>query len=303
MYIGIDLGGSHIGIGLVSKDYKIINKKEVDISEFYEKENIVSKCKNMISDILNEQKLSIYQIDSIGIGAPGQIRGDIIISSPNMRIYNFNIINEFRKNEDYKSIPIYLENDANCATIAEYLCGSLKNVTNGVMLTIGTGIGSGIIINQKLYKGSNLLAGEIGHMCISHNGLECKCGQKGCFEVYASMKNLRKKITEQLQLNKEITGEEIQILLNNGNEIVKKTFLETLEYLAIGIANCINIFDPQKIVLGGSIVYYKQWIFDKLNYLVNQKVFNKSYNAYIIEFATVGNNAGIIGAAFAHKMI
>ena len=258
MYIGIDLGGSHIGVGLVSENGKLINKKEIDTYGNYEKQELVIQCQNMIADILEEQKISIYQINSIGIGAPGQIREEIIVSSPNMQIYNFNIINEFRKNEDYKTIPIYLENDANCATIYEYLYGGLQDVANGIMLTIGTGIGSGIIINKKLYKGSNSLAGEVGHMCISPEGLECKCGQRGCFEVYASMKNLRAKITKLLQLNREITGKEIEVLLNNGNEIVEKVFLETIDYLAIGISNCINLFDPEKVVLGGSIVYYKQ---------------------------------------------
>jgi len=301
MYFGIDLGGSHIGIGLVKEDYQIIEKKEFNFTYDYDKKFIVNTCIQMINEILDNQKLSLFQIDYIGIGCPGRITDTKIIKANNMGLYNFEIIEEFRKNPGYSTIPIYLENDANCATVAEFLCGSLNGVNNGIMLTIGTGIGAGIIINKKLYKGNNGTAGEIGHMCIKKDGLECTCGQKGCFEKYASMKALKTRITKELGLSKEISGQEISILLDNGNIDVINIFNEIKESLVLGIVNVINLFDPEKVVIGGSMAYYKQWLIDDLNILVNQKLYNNGY-IYPIEFATAGNDAGIIGAAFQNKL-
>lgn len=275
MYFGIDLGGSHIGIGLVDDEYQIIEKKEFDLTYEYDKRLIVNKCVEIINEILENKKLSLFQIDHIGIGCPGRITNTKIIISDNMGLYNFEIIEEFRKFEGYSTIPIYLENDANCATVAEYLCGNLQDTTNSILLTIGTGIGSGIIINKKLYKGSNSTSGEIGHMCIKKDGLECNCGKRGCWEKYASIKALKLRITKELGLNKEISGQEISVLLNNGNVNVVNIFNEIKEYLALGIANIINLFDPEKVVLGGSIIYYKQWLADDLNIIVNKRVYNR----------------------------
>lgn len=296
MFIGIDLGGSHIGIGLVNVNGEIIQKKEIDTNSMYEKTEVISKCTNTINEILDDNKISIYQIDAIGIGAPGTLTDTVIVRAENMGLYNFEIINEFRKIKGYENIPILLENDANSATIAEFICGSLKGVKNGIFVTVGTGIGSGVIINKKLYKGSSGMAGEIGHLCIEKDGLLCNCGKKGCFERYASMKNLRVKISKALNLNKEITGKEIEVLLENENEEVMKIFDESIEYLSVGLANAINLYDPEKVILGGSIVYYKKWMLEKINRLVNEKVYNKDHN-YPIELATVGNDSGIIGAA------
>lgn len=296
MFIGIDLGGSHIGIGLVNVKGEIIQKKEIDTTSAYEKTQVIKQCTDIINEILEENKISIYQVDSIGIGAPGTLTEDTIIRAENMGLYNFEIIKEFRKIKGYETIPIYLENDANAAAIAEFICGNLKGVKNGIFITVGTGIGAGIIINKKLYKGSAGMAGEIGHICIEKDGLLCNCGRKGCFEKYASMKNLRVKITKELELSKEISGKEIEVLLENKNEKVEKIFNETIEYLALGIASSINLLDPEKIILGGSVVYFRKWMLENLNRLVNEKSYNKN-TIYPIELATVGNDAGIIGAA------
>lgn len=296
MYIGIDLGGSHIGLGLVDENGNIISKKEVYTDITYTREKIVKCCKEMIDVILDSNKLSLMQIEYIGIGIPGTINDTTILRAENMNIYNFNIVDEFKKTAEYINVPIYLENDANCATIAEFACGNLKGVNNGILLTIGTGIGSGIIINKKLYKGANRLAGEIGHMCIKPEGLQCNCGQKGCFEKYASMKNLRMKVSKILKLDNEITGEELLILLRGNKPELNNILDEYIEFLSIGIANYINIIDPDKVVLGGSIVHFKEIVLKELNKRVNEKTYNKFTN-YQLDMANVGNDAGIIGAA------
>jgi len=301
MFIGIDLGGSHIGVGLVNLKGEIIQKKEIDINLTYKKTQIIKQCIDIINELLEDNKISIYQIDSIGMGAPGTLTEDTIIRAENMGLYNFEIIKEFRKIKGYETIPIYLENDANAAAIAEFICGNLNDVNNGILITVGTGIGAGIILNKKLFKGSHGIAGEIGHICIEKNGLLCNCGRSGCFERYASMKNFRVKLTKELELAKEISGKEIVVLLENNNEKAEKVFNETIEYLATGIASIINLYDPEKIILGGSIVYYKKWMLEKLNNLVNQKAYSNG-NFYPVEIATVGNDAGIIGAAL-QKMV
>lgn len=301
MYIGIDLGGSHIGLGLVDENGNIISKKEVYTDITYTREKIVKCCKEMIDVILDSNKLSLMQIEYIGIGIPGTINDTTILRAENMNIYNFNIVDEFKKTAEYINVPIYLENDANCATIAEFACGNLKGVNNGILLTIGTGIGSGIIINKKLYKGANRLAGEIGHMCIKPEGLQCNCGQKGCFEKYASMKNLRMKVSKILKLDNEITGEELLILLRGNKPELNNILDEYIEFLSIGIANYINIIDPDKVVLGGSIVHFKEIVLKELNKRVNEKTYNKFTN-YQLDMANVGNDAGIIGAALQKRI-
>ena len=189
--IGIDLGGSHIAIGVVDKNGKILEKIEKKLKGILTKEvkEIIEKT---IVDAVNKYKEQ-YKISEIGIAIPGTVTKDEIIKSVNLGLKNYNIIENLKKKID---IPIKIKNDAKAAAIAESTYGSLKQYKRILFLTLGTGIGGAVIINNKLLDAGDLPGCEIGHMVIDRNGIECNCGKRGCFEKYASMKafknNLRK---------------------------------------------------------------------------------------------------------------
>lgn len=245
--------------------------------------------------------MKIHKISSIGIAIPGTINKTTIIKSVNLGIENYNIVERLKEK---LTIPIKIKNDAKCAALAENQYGSLKNYTRSVFLTLGTGIGGAAIINNELLNTGDMSGMEVGHMVIEKNGLQCNCGNKGCFEKYASMKALKNNLRNELGLDETTRGQELLDMIRNNVpssknyekiENVVKTFIENL---SIGIANLINIFEPEAIVIGGSFVYFEDVLLERLketlkngNYLFNKR------DEIIINPAILGNDAGIIGAS------
>lgn len=297
MKIGIDLGGSHIGVGIVENG-EIIYKIEKDLQE-NEKgtKNIVELIKKIIPEMLKQQNAKIEDIELIGIACPGISEQGKIIKAKNLNIRQIDFKEELGK--AYKNVKIIIRNDAKSAAIAEKMYGSLKLYDNSIMLTIGTGIGGAVFYNGELLQARGSSGYEFGHMIIEKNGKKCSCGSKGCFEAYGSIGNFRKVVREALQIEQEITGRDLlEILQKRGNE--RKLELLINEYaknLAIGIASICNIFEPEVIALGGSFVYYKDIILPKLeNYLKEENyIFNKSRMPKIL-LASLNNDAGMIGA-------
>ena len=231
---------------------------------------------------------------------PGTVSDTHIIKADNLHIKDFNIVSEINK---YFNIPIMLRNDAKCAAIAEKEYGGLKKYDDALFLTIGTGIGGAVYLGGKLLKPKKYEGFEIGHMVIKKDGIKCNCGRKGCFEKYASMKALKDKVQKSFE-NENLTGIEIKELLtdNKNNEKIEKIIDEYIEDLKIGIANLINIFEPQTISIGGSFVYFKDILLDKLIQKLSEKnvLFNNQEPPKII-MAKLKNNAGIIGSVIEYK--
>ncbi len=303
MKIGIDIGGSHVGIGLIDQRGSIIVKEEQDLCNDLQEENysqkLVETIIELITKILEKKQIDIKEISLIGIAIPGTVSNTHIIKADNLHIKDFNIVSEINK---YFNIPIVLRNDAKCAAIAEKEYGALKKYDDVVFLTIGTGIGGAVYLGGKLLKPSKFEGFEIGHMVIKKDGLQCNCGRKGCFEKYASMKALKDKLQKEFK-NEKLTGEEIKELLNhNNNERVEKILDEYIENLSIGIANLINIFEPQTISIGGSFVYFKDILLNRLEKKLGDKnmLFNNQEPPKIIT-AKLKNNAGIIGSVIEYK--
>lgn len=251
MKIGIDLGGSHIGVGIVDNDGNVISKRECDIikDENLEVQNfIITNICKLINEVLKEQKLKLQDAELIGIAAPGIVENGIIVKSKNLNLKKFNIVEELHK---YYQLPIYIRNDGKCAAMAEKEYGNLKSYSDGLFLNIGTGIGGAVFEKGKLLENSHGMGYEVGHTIIQKDGKTCSCGSKGCFEAYASIGNLRKEIQGRLQLSEKITGKELlEIFENEEFEKQTKPILdEYIEYLSIGIANLINIFEPEVIVI------------------------------------------------------
>lgn len=304
MKIGIDIGGSHLGIGLINSNGKIIAKEEKDMHNNVKNKNygeqLVEAIIELITKILEKKKIKIQEISLIGIAVPGTVSNTHIIKADNLHIQNFNIVSEINK---YFNIPIYLRNDAKCAAIAEKEYGGLKKYDDALFLTIGTGIGGAVFLGGKLLRPKKYEGFEIGHIVIEKNGIQCNCGRQGCFEKYASMKAL--KDTVQKEFNREnLTGRELKEILIDENNKPKTDVIinEYIENLSLGLANLINIFEPETISIGGSFVHYKDLMLDKLIKKLNEKnmLFNNN-GAPKIVMAKLKNDAGIIGSVIEYK--
>ena len=298
MKIGIDLGGSHIAVGII-QDNKIIYKLEKDL---YEKEkgpeNITNLIINIVNALIKQNNIKKEEIEIIGIACPGIVEKEIVRKAKNLAI---DII-DFKKvlEKEYEGIKINIINDAKAAAIAEKEYGVLTPYQYCIMLTMGTGIGGAVFYNGKLLEGKNSAAFEVGHMIIHKNGRTCSCDSKGCFEAYGAIRNLRKQVEG--YLGKEITGAELVEILKDSNKVVEieEILEEYIDNLAIGLSNLSNIFEPEAIALGGSIVYYKDIILDRLNYkLKNEKYIFNQNNIPTILMAKLNNDAGMIGATIA----
>lgn len=299
MKIGIDLGGSHIGIGVVDDKGRIIEKQERRILE-KEKKAITTFIEDYITKNVNEMT-NKYKITSIGIATPGTVNKTTIIKSVNLNLENYNIVENLKQKIN---LNIKIKNDAKCAALAENKYGSLKEYNRSIFIGLGTGIGGAVIINNELLDTGDLPGCEIGHMVIEKNGLDCKCGKKGCFERYASMKAFKMEVRKELNLDETTRGEELLNIIRNTDENsknykkVEKVINNFIESLSIGISNLINIFEPEAIVIGGSFVHFEDVLLDRLkkNLLESNLLFNKRENI-IIKLAVLGNDAGIIGAS------
>lgn len=292
MKIGIDLGGSHIAVGLVAEEGKILLKKQINITfkksdknDIYEeiRDNIIS----LINHVLKETQVPIFVVEEIGIGIPGIVENNTIIKCDKYGIKNWDIAKEIQ--EQYQ-IPARVQNDAMCAAKAEKEYGNLRKSKKSVFICLGTGIGGATILNNKVFSS------EYGHMIIEKEGNECNCGNNGCFETYASMKMFKNRVIEILQINKETTSEEILSILKEQKENKKldQYIDEYIDNLLIGISNIINIVNPETICIGGSFVYYEDILYSRL--MEKIKSIKYQFEQPKIVLAKLENNAGIIGA-------
>ena len=296
--IGIDLGGSHIAIGVIDKNGKILEKTEKRLKGI-----ITTEVKKVIEETIFEtveKYRKEYKIDEIGIAIPGTVNKTEVIKSVNLGLKNYKIVDVLNKKIN---IPIKIKNDAKSAAIAESKFGALKGYNRVLFLTLGTGIGGAVIINNKLLDTGDLPGCEIGHMVIEKDGLECNCGRKGCFEKYASMKAFKNNLRKTLGYDENFSGKELLALIKNTKKedknynAINKIKQEYIEYLSIGLANLINIFEPEVIGIGGSFVYFEDVLLDDLkNKIISKDMLFNKRKEINIQTAVLGNEAGIIGA-------
>ena len=298
MKIGIDLGGSHIAIGVVDNRGKILEKVEKRITKA--EKNTIQK---VIEDYIIEKTMNFlqqYKITEMGIAIPGTVKNDIVVKSVNLGLKNYEIVKNL---QEKIKLPIKIRNDAKCAALAENAYGALKSYDRSIFLTLGTGIGGAVIIHNELLHTGELPGCEFGHMLIEKNGNLCKCGKRGCWETYASMKAFKDNLREILDLDDRTSGKELLDMLrkmdkNNPKYIQTNKLVEQyIEYLSIGISNLINIFEPEAIGIGGSFVFYEEVFLDKLKtkLLKDNLLFNERKEINI-QTAILDNDAGMIGA-------
>lgn len=307
MKLGIDIGGNHILIAVVEGN-KILKKKEVEIREFVQN-NCEEKIKKYILKILVDgiKKLYNSEIRKITIGCCGTIKDGKIIKATNLKVYNFELVKELveglqsKLGDEITNLEIVMKNDAKIAAVAERDFGALKDYEDALFLTVGTGIGGACFINDKLVEPKRYSGFEFGHMVIDRKGKVCSCGAKGCFERYASITALKESFRKEFNFDKthEITGKELCEFIEFGmkNDIISWKIEEILDNytknLALGISNLINIFEPEIVVLGGSIVYYEDLLLQKIK--ENLFVFNREGELPELKMAVLGNDAGVIG--------
>lgn len=305
MLIGIDLGGTNIAAGLVNDEGVLIEKMSILTNTSRSSDKIIKDIYLLIEKMIAK---TTDKVKYIGIGIPGLVNKDmsLVLKCPNLNWENVPLMKGLEK----LKIPIIIDNDANLAAYAEYKIGSLKNTKNSVVLTLGTGIGGGIIIDNKEFRGGYGLGSEIGHMVIGENFYDCGCGKNGCFETFASataiikyaeylIKNTDKK--SKLRDFKNITAKDVIELSKEKDEIALLTFNRFIKYLSIGIVNIINLIDPNKIALGGGISATGDYLLDNLNADIKKHLFLENYESAEIVIAELGNDAGIIGAALLAK--
>ncbi len=298
MKIGIDLGGSHIGIGLVQED-KIIDIKEKQFNRQDRvniEETITNSIMKMLTELLQENNLLIEDVDLIGIAAPGTISNGKIVKAGNLNIKDFDLVSKLK--EKY-TIPIKMRNDGKCAALAEKYYGAMKEFEDCVFINIGTGIGGAVFMDGKLLEPKRYSGFEIGHMIVNKGGRKCSCGKQGCLEAYASIKALKNKVTETLDMDNDISGQYLreELLIKNDPRVQEDLDI-FLEYLKTGICNLIDIFEPEVVCFGGSFSYYEgNPIYDKLIEKINEpkSTFNDGEKPKFV-FAKFKNDAGIIGA-------
>lgn len=296
MKIGIDLGGSHIGFGVVEND-TIIEKFEKDFTD-EDKAHIIEVIENYIIEKVKELEEK-YDIESIGIAVPGSVKNGTISKMVNLGISNYNIKQRL---EEILNINVNVRNDAKCACIAEFndmvkKDSSLSN-TNIVFLSIGTGIGGGVIYNGKLLEGHNFDGYEIGHMVIKESGLPCKCGKYGCFERYGSILEYKNKVKQRLNIPQEIHGNTLREILDNHKQEILDINNQYISDLALGISNLINIFEPDIVVLGGGFAHFSYMFKDKIiDSLINSSLLFNRRDNFDLRVAELGNDAGMIGAS------
>lgn len=311
-YIGVDLGGTNIKAGLVSQDGKILNQSIIRTRKGEAYSLVLEDIAKQIQRLVYSANVPMSEVEHIGIGVPGVVDNNkgIVVRAVNIDFSDVPIREEFKK---YFDVPMYIENDANCALLAESKFGVAKDYDNSIMITLGTGIGGGIIINKEVYRGINYAAGELGHMSIVFDGRKCSCGRRGCWEMYASAVALKNLAIHAVESNKntkmyaivngdikKIESRVVFAAAKDGDVVANDVLDEYISYLSFGIINLINIFQPGVIVIGGGISnageYFLQKVFKSIN--KSSEMGQDLEKRTQIKLASLGNDAGILGAAF-----
>ncbi len=311
MYIGIDLGGTNIAAGIVNGLGRIIAKGSVPTLRGRDYTEIVRDMASLCGKVADGAGVSLSDIKAVGIGSPGTVDSDngVVVYAGNLKFRKAPMADELGR---YIDAPIFMENDANAAAYGEYIaCG--HDCDSFVFVTLGTGVGGGIILNKKIYRGFNGAGGEIGHMTVEQGGIECTCGKRGCFERYASVTALIEQTKEMMKrypssiMRKwvervgHVSGRTAFDCAREGDEAAIKVRDNYLRYIAEGITSIVNIFQPETLVIGGGISKEGDTLLAPVRETVYRYDFNKYMPKTDIRIAKLLNDAGIVGAAMAAK--
>lgn len=302
--VGIDLGGTKISGVLSDLNGKIVYKHTIPTNACEGEQAVLDRIIGVIDKVIFESNFSIEYIKSIGIGSPGPLNAKtgVIIATSNLPFKNFQLIKPIREKFN---IPVFLDNDANVATLGEHMFGAGKETENMLYVTVSTGVGGGAIINGKIFRGNTNNALEIGHTTIDIDGPKCNCGNNGCIEAYSSGTAIARLANEAVQRGENtslsnydiITAKEVFVEAEKGDSVAKAVLDLSLDYLGVLIANLITTFDPEMIVIGGGVSMAGKVVFDKVNEVVKKRCLKEMAESCKIVPAGLGTDAGMIGAA------
>ncbi len=314
-YLGIDLGGTNIAVGIVDENYKIIarasSKTKTDSAE-----QVADAMAATAREALKNANLTLNDVPWIGLGSPGTVNKatGLIEYANNLPFKNTPLEKMLSERLDGKKV--LMENDANAAAYGEYMAGALKGADNAIAITLGTGVGGGVIIDHKIYSGSNYAGAELGHTVIVVDGRPCTCGRHGCWETYASATGLIKTTQEHMEKAPKdsplwtIVGGDIEKVngrtafdaMRQGDPVGKEIVDEYIHYLSEGVVNMVNIFQPDILCIGGGISNERETLMAPVrDFVAKQQYAMNSSKKTVICRAELGNDAGIIGAALLGK--
>jgi len=308
-YVGIDVGGTNVKIGLFDSELELIRKTSITTNADMGPDIVIDNMARTVEKLIAQAGLSLENITAIGIGTPGPAKYSegIIIKSTNMP--KFKNVPICKMLNEKLGAPVVFDNDANVACWGEYAVGAGKGVKDIVFFTLGTGIGGGVVSNGELVHGCDENAAELGHMMIYPEGRLCNCGQKGCVEAYASADSTARRATEALQagaksslkevLEKKgkITSKDIYEHLAAGDDLAKEITDGTAEALAITCVNMLHTTEPRRIVFAGGMIAAGDALLNRIKHFFDKHIWTLKKEMVEICFATLGEDAGIIGAA------
>ena len=300
--IGVDLGGTHIGVGLVNQNRQLVGKYYAETPEGREFEATVQAMIKAIEHLLKEQGVSIADCDSIGIGSPGVAEEETgkIVFSTNFQWYDKPLGERLKQ---HFSIPVHVGNDADVAGWAEFLMGAGRGHKSCITITLGTGVGGGLVLNGHLFSGGMLGGAELGHVTLVAGGVKCTCGKEGCAEAYCSAAALIMQAEEAIKTGREtvlksgLEAKDVVDAARAGDSLAVELFERYVNYLAHLLASIINLLAPEVIALGGGVSKAGEFLLVPLRKRVAELVLNKSLPHAEIVCAQMSNDAGIIGAA------
>ena len=310
-YLGIDLGGTNIAVGIVDENHKIVRKGSTPTLASREPEAIIHDMGALCLRLLKEEGIALSEVAKAGIASPGAVnpeKGSIVYAN-NLPFRNFPIVEMLKKYVPLDNV--YVENDANAAALGEAVGGAAKGAEIALMITLGTGVGGGIIIGGKVYSGFNYAGAELGHVVIEYNGAPCSCGRKGCWEAYSSATALVRMTKEKMAETKdtmmwEMVDGDIEranariafAAMKQGDKAGQEVVDKYIGYLACGISNMINIFQPNVLCIGGGVCNEKEYLLRPLMALVEKEQYTRDFEKKTrVCIAELGNDAGIVGAA------
>lgn len=311
MYIGIDLGGTNIAAGIVREDGKIVVQSSVPTLSQRPTDEIVKDMVFLSKQLIKDAELELNDIEAVGIGCPGTINfetGEVIYSN-NIKMEHYMLAKEFQK---YLNLPVKIDNDANCAAMGEYIVSG-NNVPIFMFITLGTGVGSGLILNGKVFRGFNGAASEAGHITLVSGGEPCTCGKRGCWETYASVTALIRQTKVAMEKNPEslmqeiakaegkISGRTSFDAAKQGDKAAQAVVKQYAQYVADGIVSVENVLQPDIISVGGGISREGEYLLQPVCEYAAANGFNKFMPKTKIVTAQSFNDAGIIGAAMIAK--
>jgi glucokinase len=316
--VGLDLGGTNIVAGAMPEDgSREIAVRSAPTRADQGAESVVDRIARMIDTVVAETiaETGAKRADfaGVGIGSPGPLdreRG-IVIVTPNLGWRNFPLRDEV---SNRVGLPATLDNDANCATLGEWWCGAAKGARHVVGMTIGTGIGGGLILDGRLFHGASDVAGEIGHTTIDSTGRRCKCGNYGCLEAYASGPAIAERAREALAGGEpsiltalveddltRITAQLVYEAAKKDDDVARQVVRETANFLGAGVANLLNIFNPDVVVIAGGVTQAGEPLFEPLRAEVRRRAFRPAVEACRILPGTLKGSAGVVGAVATFK--